>query len=342
MNAPLKSVSVVVPCYQEAGFIAVFVRNLFSQEMCGLSVELIIADGGSDDGTVRILEELKLEYDSLCVISNEQRIVSCGLNSAIMAASGDIIVRMDVHTEYASNYVAMCVEALLVSGADCVGGAWKVFKPNSGKARSIALAFDSKIGSGSALSRNDRYSGVCDTVYLGCWWKSYLIKIGLFDEDLVRNQDDELCLRIRKLGGKIYQSSEIKSTYFPRTEYTKLFNQWKQYGFWRPLVVRKHKSTGSIRQVVPAVFVLSCFAMVLLSFFLSSGYPIVIFTIAYSSSVIMAFCIQYPHESIPIIVRSIYAIAIIHFAYGWGFIRGSIFSIGSTEESFSKKNKISR
>jgi GT2 family glycosyltransferase len=249
---------------------------------------------------------------------------------------------MDVHTEYASNYVAACVDVLLESGADCVGGAWRVSKPNSGKSRSIALAFDSKIGSGGALSRNDQYSGFCDTVYLGCWRKSYLIEVGLFDEALVRNQDDELCLRIRRLGGKIYQSSEIKSTYFPRTGYTKLFHQWKQYGFWRPLVVKKHKSTGSIRQVVPALFVLSCFAMLLLSFFLSNVYPIVIFTIAYALSIIMVFSVQYPQESIPIVIRSSYAIAIIHFAYGWGFIIGSIFSIGSSEKSVSSRNKISR
>ena len=341
-NRSFNSVSVIVPCYQEVNYIGEFVNTFFSHDFAGLSVELIVADGLSDDGTAEILEDLKSLYSSLIVIKNAKRIVSSGLNLAVSCASGEIIIRMDVHSKYARDYILKSVEQLLSTNADCVGGPWTVFKAEAGRGRAIALAFDSKIGSGNALSRDESYSGASDTVYLGCWRKSYLIKVGLFDEDLVRNQDDELCLRIRKLGGKIYQSSEIKSTYFPRTEYTKLFNQWKQYGFWRPLVVRKHKSTGSLRQVVPAVFVLSCFAMVLLSFFLSSVYPIVIFTIAYASSVMMAFCIQYPHESIPIIVRSIYAIAIIHFAYGWGFIRGSIFSIGSTKESFSNRNKISR
>lgn len=335
-------VSVIVPCYQEVNYIEDFINNFFLLDFADLSVELIIADGLSDDGTEKILEEFKSLNSSLKVIKNPKRIVSTGLNLAVLSASGEIIIRMDVHTKYARDYIVKSVKQLITTDAECVGGPWTVFKPNQGIGRAIALAFESKIGSGNAKSRDISYSGPSDTVYLGCWWKAYLIKIGLFDEELVRNQDDELCLRIRNSGGKIYQSSEIKSTYFPRTEYTKLFNQWKQYGFWRPFVVMKHKSAGSMRQFIPAFFVIFLFATVLLSYFFNSFSPIAFFAAVYFLSITISFKNQYPQEDISVLFKSIYAIFLIHFGYGVGFIRGSLFAVLSINKSLSSKNKISR
>jgi len=335
-------VSVIVPCYQEENHIRKFVKDFYKQNFGELEVELIVADGGSSDGTLGLLEMLSQKYESLKVINNSKRIVSTGLNLAVAASRGDIIIRMDVHTEYSGDYIVACVETLINSNAQCVGGPWNVFKPESGIGRAIALAFDSKVGSGNAKSRDVHFSGQVDTVYLGCWWKSYLVGIGLFDETLVRNQDDELCLRIRKSGGTIVQSAGIVSSYYPRVEYRKLFDQWRQYGFWRPFVIKKHREAGSIRQLIPALFVICCTIALAASLLVSNLFPISVLLVTYLSSIFAALYKQYPQESGLVCLQSVYAVSLIHFGYGVGFIMGCLSLPFVSHLQTGIKNEISR
>ena len=335
-------VSVIVPCYQEENHIRKFVEDFYKQNFGELEVELIVADGGSCDGTLTSLEMLCQKYESLKVINNLKRIVSTGLNLAVAASRGAIIIRMDVHTEYSGDYIVACVETLIDSNAQCAGGPWNVFKPEYGIGRAIALAFDSKVGSGNAKSRDVHFSGQVDTVYLGCWWKSYLVGIGLFDEMLVRNQDDELCLRIRKSGGIIFQSAAIVSSYYPRVEYRRLFDQWRQYGFWRPFVIKKHREAGSIRQLIPALFVICCMIALAASLLLSNVFLISALLATYFSSIFAALYKQYPQESSRVYLQSIYAVSLIHFGYGVGFIKGCTYLLFGSQLKKGLKNEISR
>lgn len=249
------TVSIVVPCRNEAAHIDAFVASALAQHLPeGQALELVVADGQSDDGTRERLAALAAADPRLRWLDNPARITSAALNRAIAAAQGEIIVRMDVHTTYADDYVAMCVRALRETGATCVGGPWRpVGEP--GRQRIIAAAFGSAFGSGGAASRRLDFSGEVDTVYLGAWRREELLRLGGFDEALVRNQDDELALRIVRSGGRVWQDARIRSAYAPRASYAALFRQFWQYGYWKVAVIRKHKLPAAPRQLAPFALV---------------------------------------------------------------------------------------
>jgi hypothetical protein len=144
------------------------------------------------------------------------------------------------------------------TGADNVGGPWRA-QGESGPAavvqRAVAAAFQSRLVAGGALSRDLAYNGEVDTVYLGSWPRTTFERFGGFDENLVRNQDDEHNLRIHKGGGRIWQSSSIHSTYFPRASKMDVFRQYRQYGYWKPFVMLKHGQAAALRHLIPGLFV---------------------------------------------------------------------------------------
>lgn len=247
-------VSIVVPCRNEAGHIRAFLDAVLAQETEGFEWEVIVADGMSDDGTRQVLAEYAARQPRLRVLDNPEKIVSTGLNRAIRAAQGDIVIRMDVHTRYASDYVRQCVAVLRETGADNVGGPW-IAEGRGYIGRVITAASLSCFGVGWAPGHNPFHEGPVDTVYLGCWRKETLERLGLFDESLVRNQDDELNLRIVRSGGVVWQSRRIRSWYRPRNSLKALFRQYFQYGFWKVAVIRKHKLPASLRHLVPGAFV---------------------------------------------------------------------------------------
>ncbi|WP_157263597.1 glycosyltransferase family 2 protein [Azohydromonas aeria] len=248
-------VSVIVPCRNERAHIAAFCASVRAQRLpAPWRLELLVADGESDDGTRLELRRLAPADAALRVIDNPGRIVSCGLNRALAAARGEIVVRMDVHSTYAPDYVAQCVEALARSGAAVVGGPWRAEGVEPWQ-RAIAAAFQSRWVSGGARSRQLDYEGEADTVYLGAWRRETFERFGGFDEALVRNQDDEHNLRITRGGGRVWQSARIRSLYRPRGSVRALFRQWLQYGYWKPFVMRKHGQPAALRQLVPGIFV---------------------------------------------------------------------------------------
>lgn len=250
------TVSIVVACRNEAKAIRPFIDSVLSQEMQDLCWEVLVADGLSDDGTRDILEQYARNNPGFHVITNPGRIVSTGLNAAIRAARGQIIIRMDAHTVYASDYCHRCVEELERTKADNVGGPART-QAKGIRAQAVAAAYHSPFSTGGGRFHNVSYEGWVDTVPYGCWRKETLERLGLFDEGLVRNQDDELNLRIVRAGGKVWQSPLIKSWYSPRSSLSALFRQYFQYGFWKVAVIRKHSIPASWRHLVPIAFVLA-------------------------------------------------------------------------------------
>ncbi len=247
--------SIIVACRNEGRHIRTFLDSLLAQEMCGLTWEAIIADGMSDDGTREILQEYIAHHPEVRMIDNPRRVVSPGLNAAIRAACGAVVIRMDAHTSYAPDYCRRCVAELERTGADNVGGPART-RTHGTRARAFAAAYHSPFSTGARF-HDDSYEGWVDTVPYGCWRKETLERLGLFDETLVRNQDDELNLRLTRSGGKVWQSPGIVSWYSPRATLTALFLQYFQYGFWKAAVVRKHRLPGSWRHLVPVTFVLT-------------------------------------------------------------------------------------
>lgn len=250
-----RTVSLIVPCRNERDHIDAFIASAVRQRLPpGWSMELIVADGASDDGTADRLAGRAAAEPRLVVIENPGRIVSSGLNRALAVARGEVIIRLDVHTTYDDDYVAACLATLQRTGADNVGGPW-VARGHGPWGEAIAAVFQCRWVAGGALSRSLAHDGPVDTVYLGCWPRATFDRIGGFDEALVRNQDDEHNLRLRRAGGVVWQSGSIRCAYRPRDSLAALWRQWLQYGYWKPFVMRKHGQPAAARQLVPALFV---------------------------------------------------------------------------------------
>ncbi len=328
-------VSVIAPCRNEVSYISSFVSTVFDQylgESDYLEIELIIADGQSNDGTCQQLETLSKSYPSLLWIDNPLKIVSTGLNLCIEQASSDIVVRMDIHTIYSRNYICNCVRVLRSTNATCVGGPW-IARGDSLKQRSIAAAFQTRIGSGGAYSRSLDYCGPVDTVYLGTWWKSDLIKFGGFDTSLVRNQDDELSFRIIRHGGVIWQSPEIQSFYIPRSSFTSLSRQFAQYGYWKFLVIKKHRKAASFRHLLPLIFLTFLFFLASISLFWIPALYVLLYLLLLYFTLLLAVLL-FDKTSNPFMVA--FAVSVMHFSYGFGSLRGFVdFFL------FSRKNSTS-
>ena len=312
-------VSIITPCRNEVGFIEEFVESALRQQLVGFTLELIVAEGESSDGTRELLSRLCDEHSELRVISNDGRIVSTGLNKAIELARGEIVVRMDVHTTYEEDYVAECVSALNKSGAACVGGPWRA-QGNGLKQQAIADAFQAPIGSGGAASRRLDYSGPCDTVYLGCWWKRDLVAFGGFDEKLVRNQDDELCFRLKLADRTIWQSHRIRSRYKPRASFSALWRQFFQYGYWKVAVAKKHHQHASPRHLAPFLLVTGLSILSFIALFSDPGkYLLAGSILIYLSAVITGAALASRVKTPIAIVYVAIAIAYMHFSYGFGY-----------------------
>lgn len=315
-------VSIIIPCRNEARHIEACLRGILAQDYPPDRMEIIIADGMSDDGTREIIARIAGEDPRIRLVDNPKRITPAGLNAAIKASRGEIIIRTDAHTEYAADYVSQCVAVLRETGADNVGGPWRA-RGREPVAQAIAAAFQSPFAVGGAKSHDPLYEGPVDTVYLGCWPRQVFERVGLFDEELVRNQDDEHNLRIVRAGGKVWQSPRIRSWYTPRGSLGALFRQYFQYGYWKVRVIQKHRMPASWRHLVPGTFV----AALLL---LGIGAPLLgwaraafgILVGTYAAALITASAAAAVTNGWKLFPLLPVVFACYHFAYGLGFLAG--------------------
>ncbi len=325
-------ISVVTPCRNEKHYICQFLDSVISQDRDpAWELEVLVADGLSDDGTREILRQYIEHAPNVRMIDNPGRIVSTGLNAAIGVSTGDFIIRMDAHTVYAPDYIRRCVEVLQESGADNVGGPW-IARGHGHLGRAIAAAFQSPFCAGGGRSHNPDYEGEVDTVYLGCWRRSTFERFGLFDPELVRNQDDEFNFRLRRQGGRLFQSPRIRSTYAPRSSITSLFRQYVQYGFWKVAVIRKHGAIASWRHLIPALFVGSILtALAAAAVFIAGGKTaLAIAACGFLTAELVLYGLACIGATLPF-ARSLEwpaflalpgVIATYHFSYGLGFLIG--------------------
>ena len=320
-------VSVIVPCRNEVRHVEAFAASALAQRLPpGWRLEIVVADGVSDDGTRDVLARIVAGDPRLRVVDNPARIVSTGLNLALVGSAGDVVVRMDVHTTYADDYIAQCLAALERTRADNAGGPWRAEIDALGGAmqEAIVAAFQSPMVAGGALSRRLDHEGPADTVYLGAWPRATFVRFGTFDESLVRNQDDEHNLRIVRGGGRVWQSARIRSAYRPRGRLRQVFRQYLQYGYWKPFVMRKHGQAAALRQVVPALFVVAIVAASAASLVVRSGWPLLALATAYLL-VVAAMTASAARDARPrpsALMRIPVVIACCHLAYGLGSLAG--------------------
>jgi succinoglycan biosynthesis protein ExoA len=319
----LPLVSVIIPVRNEAASIARCLGAILAQDYPPNRMEVLVAEGMSEDGTRAILSDIGANESRLRVIENPRKTVSTGLNAAIAAAHGEVVVRMDAHTDYAPDYLRQCINVLGETGADNVGGPW-VARGSGYVSRAVAAAFQSPFAVGTSRGHNAQYEGLVDTVYLGCWHRSLFERIGGFDEDLVRNQDDEFNLRLTRAGGIVWQSPRIRSWYQPRGSLGSLFRQYMQYGYWKVCVIRKHRLPASFRHLVPALFVTGLLLLGGAAPFWSPAlWAWLALTGLYLSMVAGASILTARRAGLSLLPILPVVFCCYHLGYGCGFLRGA-------------------
>jgi glycosyltransferase involved in cell wall biosynthesis len=252
----LPSVAIAMPCLNEVGFIEACLRSIQAQTYPPDRMEILVADGGSTDGTRELLERLAMEDPRIRVIDNPDRFQAAGLNRILRETRGDVIVRMDVHCEYAPDYVERCVAVLEQTGADNVGGAQRC-RGRTEFESAVGAALRSRMGVGGAAYRNPDNEGYVDTVFLGAYRRSTFDRVGTWDPGAITNEDAELNQRLVDAGGKIYLSREIVVHYVPRGSLPGLARQYFRYGRGRARTLLKHGRFLTVRPVLPFLAVVT-------------------------------------------------------------------------------------
>lgn len=318
--------SIICPVYNEERYIASCIDSIIAQEKMEYDYELILVDGYSIDRTRNIIAEYQAKYSQIRLIDNEKRHVAAALNLGIKAAKGDIIVRIDAHSVYPSNYISEVVKYHSLLNADNIGGVcYTLPADDSILSRAIAVALSHKFGVGNSFFRiGSKDIRKVDTVPFGCFSKKIFNQIGLYDEDMLCNEDDELNGRIIKKGGSIYLVPHIVIQYYARDSISKLWKMFYQYGLFKPLVNKKIGSPSTVRQFFPILFLLGIIIGFLLS--LINHFFAVIYIMVMSLYWGIAFYFSLREIKKMKNWRLIYLLPIIffsiHVSYGGGYLRG--------------------
>jgi glycosyltransferase involved in cell wall biosynthesis len=254
LSTELPFVTIAMPSFNEERHIEHCIRSVQAQDYPRERMEILIADGRSTDATREILARLAEEDPRIRVVDNPDRLQAPGLNRVIHEARGDVIVRMDVHCEYAAGYVSACVDVMRRTGADNVGGAQRA-RATTRFQRALCAALTSPLGVGGAAYRSPDKEGYVDTVFLGAFRRSVFEAVGLYDEGAVTNEDAELNQRLLAAGGKVYLSREIEVYYVPRDSFRKLAVQYFKYGKGRARTLLKHRRLPKLRPMLPFLMV---------------------------------------------------------------------------------------
>lgn len=339
MNLP--AISVVIPCRNEEEYIIPCIQSVLANEYPSEKIEILVCDGLSNDGTVTLLKEFSQQYKNVKVLHNEKLTTPYALNMGIENSSGEIIFILGAHAEMQNNYLITCVN-LLKEKSDvwCCGGVLK----NESKdklSEIISLAMTSPFGVGSAHFRTGAKEGYVDTVAFGAYRREIFSLIGLFDNELTRNQDDEFNFRLLKGGKKIWLSSATSIKYFVRGSWRKLWKQYFQYGYWKVFVNKKYKTVTTIRQLVPCLFLLFLITGFIICVFIPSLFlPYILVNIIY---LIIGFVFALQKSKNIISVFSIlFTFLILHLSYGGGYLSGIIDFVIFAKAPATKEQQLTR
>ncbi|HEX7122532.1 MAG TPA: glycosyltransferase family 2 protein [Gemmatimonadaceae bacterium] len=319
-------VSLILPCRNEERHIGACLDSLVATAYPHQHLELLVVDGESDDATREIVARYASAHPWIRVIDNPDRIVPAALNRGLRAARGEVIVRVDAHALYPPEYIPRLVRALDDTGADNVGGRVITLPADpSETAYAIAQALSHPFGVGNAYFRlagdGPAAPREVDTVPFGCWRRAVFDRIGTFDEELVRNQDDEFNYRLRRAGGRVVLVPDVVAYYYARASRRQLARMLYQYGYFKPLVARKVGAVVTVRQLVPPAFVAVLVSgAVLAPFWPPAAVAWAAALVGYAGATLA--CAAYTARGL----RSMMALAatfpLLHVSYGYGFLRG--------------------
>ncbi|MDZ7333332.1 MAG: glycosyltransferase family 2 protein [candidate division KSB1 bacterium] len=316
-------ISIITPVFNEEKHIAKCLASLVEQDYDSTQYEILVVDGMSTDQTREIVTDFAKKYNNIKLFDNPNRTAPYALNIGLKHAKGDVIIRVDGHAIVQKNHLSLCIEYLQQTNVECVGGVIESINDTKlGKA--IAMAMSSPFGVGNARFRTSSHmEGYVDTLAFGAYRQEVFKKIGVFDEEFERNQDDEFNYRLRKAGGKIYLTPKIKIYYYPRASIRKLWKQYFQYGFWKVRVMQKHLEMMQIRQFIPALFILAILASLMIGIFYRPFFWVFLticvsyISLSFYSSLKISFVKKIDY--LPLLPA---IFACLHFSYGIGFYFG--------------------
>lgn len=323
-NIPL--VSIIIPCRNEEKIIGKCLDSILAQEYPKEKLEVLIVDGMSTDKTREIVKEYTEKYDFIRLINNAKLTAPAGMNNGIEEAKGQAIIIMGAHAIYTKDYVSKCIMYIDQYNADAVGGLMQTLPgAETLKAKAIALALSSPFGVGNSYFRiGIKEPRFVDTVPFGCYRREVFDRIGLFDEELVRNQDAEFNHRLTKNGGKILLVPSIVSYYYARDSYKKLLKMHLQYGYFRVLTAKKVGVIVGFRQIVPALFIVSLILWLFFIPFLGIFFGLFIFEIFLYliSNLVFSLVLAVKKKNLLLMPFLIFAFSLVHFTYGFAYLRG--------------------
>lgn len=318
-------VSIVVPCYNEEATIRLLLESILKQTYPRASMEVVIADGLSQDRTRQVITSFQAEHADLSVrvVDNRQRTIPSSLNRALEASRGEIVVRLDAHSMPIPGYVDRCVRDLEQGLGSNVGGIWMIQPGEKGwVAEGIAAAAAHPLGVGDAMYRLKANAGPVDTVPFGAFRRSLLDRIGSFDETLLTNEDYEFNARVRQAGGIVWLDPGIRSTYVARSTLFELARQYSRYGFWKFRMLRRYPDTLRWRQALPPLFVTSLIGLVLLAFFFPlMRFLLILEMLIYLLILLIAGTVLAIQRHKPLLMPGLLlAIMTMHIFWGSGFL----------------------
>lgn len=323
----LPFVSVVVPCRNEERFIEPCLERILATTYPLDRLEILVADGRSDDATREIVTKLAARHPQLRLLDNPQRITPAALNLAIRAARGEVIVRMDAHAYFPPEYIARLVAALEETGVEIVGGAIDTRPGNAtATAEGIALAMRHPFGMGNSLFRiGTPVRRYVDHIPFFACRRALFDRVGFFDEELVRNQDGEFSSRVRRQGGRIMLIPDARAEYFARDSLGKLARMFFQYGYYKVLTAHKLRRLMTVRQVVPPVFLLALATAAITAIWMpAGGYALVALLGSYLAAVSVASLHAARGHSARCVAVLFAAFPIMHFGHGIGQLRRAL------------------
>lgn len=323
-SAEWPQVTVVMPIRNEGSYIKRSLQSILAQDYPPDRLEILVADGMSTDGTRAFVTALAERHPSIQLVDNPGRIVSTGLNAVLAKAKGNIIVRVDGHCEIDPSYVRRCVEYIRDKRVAAVGGPLTTVG-DTPLSQAIAAAMSSPFGVGDSHFRiGSDEPRLVDTVAFPAFLRSVLAQAGPFDEELVRNQDDEYSYRLREMGFSLLLAPDVRSVYYSRGNFISLWRQYYQYGYWKVRVMQKHPRQMRLRQFVPPVFVASLLMGVLAALFLPKGGVVlaaVVIPYAGANVVASAMAARGRWRLLPFLPITF---TVLHLSYGSGFLHGLI------------------
>lgn len=322
-GAEQPSVTVIMPVRNEATFIERSLGAVLAQDYSRELIQILVVDGMSDDGTRELVQQMIARWPEgdLTLIDNPEHIVPTGLNRALRDAKGEVIIRVDGHCEIAPDYVRQSIKTLQKTSAECVGGALKTVGDTL-LAQAIALAQSAPFGVGGVAFRTGRSEGCyVNTVAFGAYRREVFERLGGFDEELVRNQDDEFNFRLTQAGGKIWMDPSIRSVYYSRARFSKLWRQYYEYGLYKIRVIQKRKAVPSWRHLAPAAFVLGLVATMILAV-LTTQWRWALVVAGPYILVNLAASLWGARNAWSVLPLMPLAFLILHLAYGLGFLAG--------------------